>query len=144
MVRLRGETMFSGHDGVTDHRQEWFDTGDLGVLRSGQLYLNGRRGDRMTINGANLFVTDIEQQVMGEPGVEECVALPHGESFTVLVVPARNATVDTARIAERITADFGVAPLSVLETKHSDVARTASGKPARTHMTAELEKGLRV
>lgn len=141
-VRLRGETMFSGHDGATDHRQAWFDTGDLGVLHSGRLYLNGRRGDRMCINGANIFVTDIEQQVMGEPGVEECVVLPHGESFTVLVVPARTTgTVDTPRIAERITADFGVAPLSVRETRHSDVARTASGKPARTHMTAQLEKG---
>ncbi|QMU75743.1 fatty acyl-AMP ligase [Streptacidiphilus sp. PB12-B1b] len=143
-VRLRGATMFSGHDGVTDHRREWFDTGDLGVLHAGRLYLNGRRGDRMTINGANLFVTDIEQQVTAEPGVEECVVLPHGESFTALVVPARNAGVDTARIAERITADFGVAPLSVLETRHSDIVRTASGKPARTHMTAELEKGVRV
>ena len=140
-VRLRGETMFSGHDGITDHRRVWFDTGDLGVLRSGQLYLSGRRGDRMSVNGVNIFVTDIEQQVMREPGVEECVALPQGDSYTVLLVPARDAATDTARIAERLTADFGVAPLSVREVRHSDITRTASGKPARTHMTAQLEKG---
>ena len=30
------------------------------------------------------------------------------------------------------------------EVKHSDITRTASGKPARTHMTAQLEKGLQV
>ncbi|QMU71188.1 AMP-binding protein [Streptacidiphilus sp. P02-A3a] len=143
-VQLRGETMFSGHDGVTDHRRVWFDTGDLGVLRSGQLYLSGRRGDRMSVNGVNIFVTDIEQQVMREPGVEECVALPQGDSYTVLVVPARTAGIDAARIAERLTADFGVAPLSVREVRHSDITRTASGKPARTHMTAQLEKGAQV
>ena len=143
-VQLRGETMFSGHDGATDHRQVWFDTGDLGVLRSGRLYLSGRRGDRITVTGANIFVNDIEQQVMGEPGVEDCVVLPHGDAYTVLVVPARAAVVDPAGIAERLTLDFGVAPRSVREVKHSDITRTASGKPARTHMTAQLEKGLQV
>ncbi|MBC3843194.1 AMP-binding protein [Streptacidiphilus sp. 4-A2] len=86
----------------------------------------------------NIFVTDIEQQVMDEPGVEDCVVLPHDESFTVLAVAARNSSLDTA--ASRTGhQDFGVAPLSVREVRHSDIIRTASGKPARGQMTAQLE-----
>ncbi|MEV7867368.1 AMP-binding protein [Streptomyces sp. NPDC088124] len=141
-VRLRGRTLFNGYDGATDHRVQWFDTGDLGRLRAGRLYLHGRRGDRVSVNGVNVFVVDIEHRATTEPGVAECVALAHEDGFTVLVVPERTATVDTAAVAAGIAADFGVAPRAVLQVKRGGIARTASGKPARTHMTAQLEKGI--
>lgn len=142
-VQLRGDTLFNGYDGATDHRVTWFDTGDLGCLRSGRLHLSGRRGDRVSVGGVNVFVTDIEQVVATEPGVAECVVLPYGTSFAVLVVPSWGQRVDTARVAARVATDFAVAPEAVLEVAHSAVTRTASGKPARTHMAADLERGLR-
>ncbi|WP_028813701.1 AMP-binding protein [Streptomyces flavidovirens] len=140
-VQLRGATLFDGYDGGTDHRTTWFDTGDLGCLRSGRLYLSGRRGDRISVNGVNVFATDIEQVAATVPGVAECVVLPSGESFAVVVVPERARHIDTAQVATRVAADFGMAPERVIEVTHSAVTRTASGKPARTHMAAELEQG---
>lgn len=140
-VQLRGDTLFNGYDGATDHRTTWFDTGDLGRLDAGRLYLSGRRSDRVSINGTNVFAADVEQVAAAEPGVAECVVLPHGASFAVVVVPERGLHIDTDRVAARVTADFAVAPESVIEVPHSAVVRTASGKPARTYMAARLEEG---
>ncbi|MFJ5291100.1 AMP-binding protein [Streptomyces sp. NPDC088348] len=140
-VHLRGATLFNGYDGATDHRTQWFDTGDLGYLRSGHLYLSGRRGDRISTGGVNLFATDVEHVAGAEPGVAECVVLPYGESFAVVVVPERGRTIDAGAIATRITTDFATAPEAVLEVSHSAVVRTASGKPARGYMAEQLEKG---
>ncbi|CAL9629759.1 2-succinylbenzoate--CoA ligase [Streptomyces sp. enrichment culture] len=142
-VQLRGDTLFDGYDGATDHRVTWFDTGDLGCLRSGRLHLSGRRGDRVSVGGVNVYAADVEQVAAAEPGVAECVVLPHGTSFAVVVVPERGRRVDTGRLAARVATDFAVAPEAVLEVAHSAVVRTASGKPARTHMAAELERRLR-
>ncbi|MEI7032147.1 AMP-binding protein [Streptomyces pratensis] len=140
-VQLRGPTLFDGYDGATDHRATWFDTGDLGCLRADRLYLSGRRGDRLSVNGVNVFATDIEQVAAAFPGVAECVVLPYGESFAVVVVPERGQAVDTAQLAGLVAADFGAAPERVMQVAHSAVARTASGKPARGHMAGQLEQG---
>ncbi|MFF8595292.1 AMP-binding protein [Streptomyces sp. NPDC015220] len=141
-VQLRGGTLFNGYDGATDHRAHWFDTGDLGCLRSGRLYLSGRRGDRISVNGVNVFAADVEQLAATEPGVAECVAVPYGGSFAVVLVARRGEVLDTGRIAARIAADLTVAPHTVLEVPHSAVPRTASGKPARGHLAAQLEQRL--
>ncbi|MER6340773.1 hypothetical protein ABT258_28355 [Streptomyces tendae] len=139
-VQLRGATLFDGYDGATDHRGVWFDTGDLGSVRSGLLHLSGRRDDRISVNGVNVFATDVEQAVAAEADVAECVVLPYGASFAVVAVARRGRRIDAAGIAARVTADFAVAPLAVLDVAHSAVVRTAGGKPARGHMADRLER----
>ncbi|ATL31722.1 AMP-binding protein [Streptomyces formicae] len=141
-VQLRGATLFNGYDGTTDHRTTWFDTGDVGCLRSGRLYLSGRRSDRISVSGVNVFAADVEQVATELPGVAECVALPYDESFALVVVAERSRQIDTTEIANRVAADFGLAPRSVVEVTRSAIARTASGKPARNHMAARWEQGL--
>ncbi|WGD39030.1 hypothetical protein [Streptomyces cathayae] len=126
---------------ATDHRTTRFDTGNLGRLDAGLLPLGGRRFDRVSANGTNVFAADVEQAAGAEAGVAECVVLPYGASFAVVVVAERGLSVGTARLAARIAADFAVAPETVVEVPHSAVVRTASGKPARTHMTARLAEG---
>ncbi|MFE5029400.1 hypothetical protein ACFRAO_40425 [Streptomyces sp. NPDC056656] len=54
----------------------------------------------------------------------------------------RAADIDATEIGNRVASDFGLAPQTVFEVAHSAVARTASGKPARNRMAAQLEKGL--
>ncbi|GAA3308538.1 hypothetical protein GCM10020295_70870 [Streptomyces cinereospinus] len=92
------------------------------------------------MNGAKIFAMDVEQVAATEPGVAECVVLPHGASYAVVVVAERGQHVDTDRVAARVTADFTVAPEAVLQVSHSAVVRTASGKPARGLMTTRLEE----
>lgn len=47
----------------------WFDSGDLGFMRNGRLYLTGRYKESICIRGANLFCYEIESQVESVPAV---------------------------------------------------------------------------
>lgn len=141
-VLIRGDVLFNGYDNATDHRDVWFNTGDLGYCRNGELYLSGRRTDRLVINGANLFVSDIENHVLRSHAASDCVVLPHGKSFAVLVVPARRGEIDTASIAAEIAAAFTAVPTSVIEVPRRSIVRTASGKIARNNMAYQLQRGI--
>src|SRR5690606_22622217 len=44
----------------------WLRTGDLGCLRSGELYVTGRLKDMLIIRGHNLYPQDIERAVETE------------------------------------------------------------------------------
>jgi acyl-CoA synthetase (AMP-forming)/AMP-acid ligase II len=140
-VWLRGTSMFSGYDNRTDHRTVWFETGDLGYLRGGDLYLSGRRTDLVVVNGGNLFVSDIEAHLLRREDVADCVALPDEDGFSVFVVPRPGAHFDPVCIAAAVVAEFAVAPASVQRITRPDIVRTASGKPARGIMVDHLVKG---
>jgi acyl-CoA synthetase (AMP-forming)/AMP-acid ligase II len=140
-VRLRGSSMFNGYDGATDHRIAWFETGDLGYLKDGDLYLSGRRTDLVQVNGGNLFVTDVESRLLQRTDVADCVVLPQDGGFSVFVVAERESAFDPAAISGAVTAEFSVAPVSVRQVARRDIVRTASGKPMRAMMADSLVKG---
>ncbi|MGJ3558474.1 hypothetical protein ACR6C2_04065 [Streptomyces sp. INA 01156] len=49
-----------------------------GRLDAGLLHLGGRRFDRVSVNGTNVFAADVGQSAGAEAGVAECVVLPYG------------------------------------------------------------------
>lgn len=73
----------------------WFQTGDLGFIVDGALYLTGRAKDVLNINGQKYFPQDIENAARSTPGVDPAclVALPHkgagtaSESLVILFAP---------------------------------------------------------
>src|SRR6185436_13903708 len=81
-------------------RDGWLDTGDLGFLRSGELYLTGRAKDVVILRGRNHAPDEIERAVDGVPGVRTgCVVaaswLPEdaeGERLALLAEASRQAT----------------------------------------------------
>jgi acyl-CoA synthetase (AMP-forming)/AMP-acid ligase II len=81
-------------------RDGWLDTGDLGFLRGGELYLTGRAKDVVILRGRNHAPDEIERAVEGLPGVRAgCVAaaswLPEnaeGERLVLFVETSRQAT----------------------------------------------------
>ena len=62
-----GESLFSGYHNratATDAlRGEWYWTGDLGFLSSGELYVTGRTDDLLIINGKNVYAHDVEYAI---------------------------------------------------------------------------------
>lgn len=68
----------------------WFQTGDLGMLRAGQLTITGREKDVIIINGINYYSHEIEASVEAVAGVEV--------SYTAACA-VRDAGVDTDRLA---------------------------------------------
>jgi acyl-CoA synthetase (AMP-forming)/AMP-acid ligase II len=68
----------------------WFQTGDLGMLRAGQLTITGREKDVIIINGINYYSHEIEASVEAVAGVEV--------SYTAACA-VRDAGGDTDRLA---------------------------------------------
>ena len=75
-VRVRGPGIFSGYWNDDEATREtlhdgWLRTGDLGFVRSGELYLSGRTKDILIVRGQNLMPHDLEwivEEVAGGGG----------------------------------------------------------------------------
>jgi acyl-CoA synthetase (AMP-forming)/AMP-acid ligase II len=73
-IWIRSDTMFSGYRNAPDEtskvlRDGWYQSGDLGFLLDGELYVTGRKKDIIIVAGKNLFPEDIEDAVGSVPGV---------------------------------------------------------------------------
>jgi 1-acyl-sn-glycerol-3-phosphate acyltransferase len=124
-------------------RGPWVDTGDLGYLAGGELYLTGRVKDIIVRRGRNLHPDETEEAIGQLPGVEHggvaVFGCPDpGTGTERLVLAAETRLDDSAELAAlrgRITALaatlLGVPPDEVALTAPGSVPKTASGKTRR-------------
>ncbi|MES1245951.1 MAG: fatty acyl-AMP ligase [Acidobacteriota bacterium] len=128
-------------------RDGWLDTGDLGFLRGGELYLTGRAKDVVILRGRNHAPDEIERAVEGLPGVRVgCVVaaswLPdppdtaESERLALFVETARRATPDQIesipeRCREAVLAATGLDVDEVVVLDPGTLPRTSSGKLRR-------------
>ncbi len=74
------------------YKNGWFYTGDLGRFdEDGYLYIVGRKKDMIVTGGYNVYASDVEDVILGNPGVADCavVGLPDekwGEAVSAVVV----------------------------------------------------------
>jgi len=126
-------------------RAGWLDTGDLGFLDDGELYLTGRAKDLIILRGRNHSPAEIEQAVDTLPGARAGCAvavswLPEGASGEVLalfVERSRHATAaelaalpDACREAVLAATGLALDRLEVLAP--GTLPRTSSGKLQRS------------
>jgi oxalate---CoA ligase len=128
---------------------EWFRTGDLGVLRDGYLFLEGRIKEMIIRGGENIAPAEIEEVLLSHPAVKDavCFGVPdekYGElvGAAVTLSAAANANADAdadanadadadaaliAHCRERLAAYKVPARIVVLP----EIPRTATGKVQR-------------
>ncbi|MDQ4086685.1 MAG: fatty acyl-AMP ligase [Pseudomonadota bacterium] len=119
----------------------WLDTGDMGYLSGGYLYIVGRAKDLIIINGKNHWPQDIEWAVEQLPGFKAgdiaafSITTPGGEETPAVLVQCRTSDAgergrlrDTIR--ERVRAITGMNCLVELVPPRS-LPRTSSGKLSR-------------
>jgi fatty-acyl-CoA synthase len=119
----------------------WLDTGDLGFLFEGNLYITGRRTDIMIVNGRNIRAQDVEELAEQQPEVRarEASAFSITDAndimTIVLVIECRLTSVAdrqslTSRLQRLVYMAFGVNCLVELVSPHT-LPRTSSGKLSR-------------
>ncbi len=119
----------------------WLDTGDMGYLSDGYLYIVGRAKDMIIINGKNHWPQDIEWAVEQLPGFKAgdiaafSITTPGGEETPAVLVQCRTSDVDERgrlrdTIRERVRAITGMNCVIELVPPRS-LPRTSSGKLSR-------------
>jgi acyl-CoA synthetase (AMP-forming)/AMP-acid ligase II len=119
----------------------WLDTGDLGFVDEGELFLSGRVKDLVIIRGANHPPQEFEECLEGLPGLRTGCAVALGavlegmqeESLLVLAEVTEDATEGLASaIASAIVERTGVKPQVVELLAPGTLPRTSSGKLRRS------------
>ncbi|GAF07270.1 non-ribosomal peptide synthetase [Paenibacillus pini] len=76
LIHIRGRNVTSGYYKRPDVNKEiissdgWLNTGDLGFLLEGRLYVTGRMKDVIFVNGQNVYPHDLEALISGLKGAE--------------------------------------------------------------------------
>lgn len=120
----------------------WLDTGDMGYLSGGYVFIVGRAKDMIIINGRNHWPQDIEWAVEQLPGFKSgdiaafAITGPSGEETPAVLVHCRTSDADERSrlrddIKERVRAITGISPVVELIPPRT-LPRTSSGKLSRT------------
>ena len=126
-----------------DNQQQFFKTGDLGLLKDGQLFVVGRIKDILIINGANFSAEDIEYSLAlchSVLSIDGCgvfsIETENGEkAVAACEVPG---AVDAGKARDIISAacrvmstEYGILLFDLVLTDPAVLPRTTSGKLQR-------------
>jgi acyl-CoA synthetase (AMP-forming)/AMP-acid ligase II/acyl carrier protein len=155
-ILIRGASVTRGYFGDSEataraiDAEGWVDTGDLGVLHEGALYITGRTKEIIFVNGQNYYPYDLENIAQRAPGLElgkvvaTGVALPgaQGEALVVFVLhrSGMHEFLPTAlTVARLINEHTGLEVAEVVPVKR--IPKTTSGKVQRHLLEAGLLAG---
>ncbi|HJV68437.1 AMP-binding protein [Ideonella sp.] len=132
---------------------DWLDSGDVGYIVDGEVYLTNRAKDLIIRGGHNIHPYDLEQAVGALPGIRRgCVAVfgaadPHSRSERVVVL-AETRVAETAqrralreRIAQCSIEVLGLPPDDIVLGPPHAVLKTSSGKIRRAACRSLYEQG---
>jgi fatty-acyl-CoA synthase len=144
-VFVRGPSVMAGYFGRSDLTDQvlhdgWLDTGDLGFVHDGELFMCGRSKDIVIIRGANHAPQDFEAALEGLPGVRTGCAVAVGfvpageeeEALAMLVETTPDAPPSLASdVASRVWERTTILPAHVELLAPGTLPRTSSGKMRR-------------
>jgi fatty-acyl-CoA synthase len=157
-IHVRGSSMMQGYlgdpEGTRRSLQDgWLDTGDLGFVHQGEIYLYGRAKDLVIVRGANHAPEEFESCLEGTEGLRAGCAVAVGmvgeggeEQLVILAERARGRpAVEDRILQERIERAVlertGVRPGTVRILPPGALPRTSSGKLRRGEALRRLVAG---
>lgn len=132
---------------------EWLETGDLGYISEGELYVTGRQKDLIILAGRNIHPAELETVIGSLEGIRKGGVVVFGSRSSErgterLVVVAETRQKDEARRADlsaeinRLAVDLLGQPVDeVLLVAPSRILKTSSGKVRRSACKALYEGG---
>ena len=157
-IQCRGPSVMRGYFGKAEAtasvmRAGWLDTGDLGYMADGELFVTGRVKDIIIKGGRNLYPQELEQITGDVEGIRRgCVAAFSvtgrrlaGERLVVVAETRRTDAEERERlvsaIRERINSQLDILPDEVLLVPPQTVPKTSSGKIRRDGCRRLYEQG---
>ena len=126
----------------------WLQTGDLGYVAEGNLYICGRLKDLIIIRGANHYPQDIEWSIGELPGVRRGNVFAFSvdvDGQEALVIAAEANRADAAELREqikrRVSEEFGLVPAHIAIVPLGELPKTSSGKAQRRKTKQLYEAG---
>lgn len=146
-VQFRGPSATRGyfrHNDTTLFDGDWLNTGDLGYLADGELFLTGRAKDIIIRGGHNLYPQELEEAVGCIPGIRRgnvavfAASDPRSGSERLVVVAETRATETTERA--NLSAQISHLAIDLLGQPADDIVlappqtvlKTSSGKIRRS------------
>ena len=154
-IFVGGPSVMAGYFGRTDLTDEvlqhgWLDTGDLGFVHDGELFVCGRHKDTVIIRGANHASQDFEAALEGLFGVRTGCAVAVGfvpvgeeeEALAMLVETTPDAPPSLASdVSSRVWERTSILAAHVELLAPGTLPRTSSGKLRRREARAQWLSG---
>lgn len=154
-IHVRGPSVMTGYFGRPEDTARtivdgWLDTGDLGFVDDGQLFVCGRSKDVIIVRGENRAPHTFEEALDELPGVRAGCAVAigwvppggDGESLVMLVERANDAPADLEEAVRGAVVDrTGVRPELVRILAPGTLPRTSSGKLRRREAATRFAAG---
>ena len=127
----------------------WFNTGDIGFIMEGSLFLTGREKETIRVRGSNFYCYEVEDVVNAVEGVETTFSAACGipdaisgtEELGIFFVPKADSIAVIAAIRTRVARELGISPAVIVPLDKKDFPKTTSGKIQRTQLKKSLEAG---
>ncbi|SDM55956.1 1-acyl-sn-glycerol-3-phosphate acyltransferases [Geoalkalibacter ferrihydriticus] len=157
-VQFRGPSATSGYYRNPEETRrlfdgDWLNTGDLGYLADGDIYLTGRSKDLIIIGGRNIYPQELEEAVGGLTGIRKGNVVVFGSPDPAtgserLVVVAETRESDP-QVLDKLRGKIKNLAVDLLETPPDDlllvpphsVLKTSSGKIRRSACRELYERG---
>ncbi|MFN6565611.1 SDR family NAD(P)-dependent oxidoreductase [Dendronalium sp. ChiSLP03b] len=157
--QVKGLSVTSGYYKNPERNREaftldgWFNTGDIGYIKSGRIILTGRDKDDIIINGINYYSHEIESVVEEVEGVEisytaACAVQLSGSNADRLAIFFNSAISEQTLLKELIkkirgavVKNIGVNPNYIIPVKKEMIPKTAIGKIQRSQLSKRFVAG---
>jgi acyl transferase domain-containing protein/acyl-CoA synthetase (AMP-forming)/AMP-acid ligase II/NAD(P)-dependent dehydrogenase (short-subunit alcohol dehydrogenase family)/acyl carrier protein len=157
--QVKGLSVTSGYYKNPDRNREafttdgWFNTGDLGYLKSGKIILTGRDKDDIIINGINYYSHEIESVVEEVEGVEisytaACPVRVSGNNadqlaifFSTAVSGEKSLKELLKKIRGAVVKNVGINPNYIIPVSKEVISKTSIGKIQRRQLSQLFEAG---
>jgi fatty-acyl-CoA synthase len=154
-ITLSGPSVMLGYfndDALTAQtiREGWLQTGDLGYVSDGELFVCGRIKDVVVIRGRKYHPQDLEWAVNALPGIRPGRVVAFGTSrigstdrVVLVAEPTNSKSTDglANAIRQRIVDVCGLPVDDILLVEKGTITRTTSGKIQRAAIKARYESG---
>lgn len=147
-IQFRGPSSMQGYYAnpkatLAIYHDGWWDTGDVGYLAEGEIYITGRLKDVIIKAGRNLYPAEIEELAARVPQIRKgCVIAfgtideERGTEKLIIVAETRDKkprqpAAISEQVAEKIVSALDVSPDQVILVPPNTIPKTSSGKLQR-------------